>query len=121
MKRFIFISALFEIIAGLVLFLVPDQVPNFIDNSPIAAGLARMYGGAAFSIGLFLFLTWRSELDLSSLKRVMIFLLSFNVLVAIAIFVGADQGGVSDIKPGIVHSILGLVALYFLVQNRSFK
>lgn len=119
MKRFIFISALFEIIAGLVLFFIPDQVPDFTNASPIAIGLARMYGGAAFSIGLYLLLIWRSETDILRLKRVLIFLFSFNILVAIAIFMGANQGGVSDIKPAIVHTILGLIALYFLIQNRS--
>jgi hypothetical protein len=121
MKRFIFISALFEVIAGLVLFLAPDQVPTFTDNSPIAIGLARMYGGAAFSIGLYLILVWRSDADVSNLKRVMIFLLSFNVLIAVAIFVSADQGGITDIKPGIVHALLGMIALYFLWQNRSVE
>ena len=59
MKKFFLLTAIVEILAGLVLFFAADKIPDLINANPLTIGFAKMYGVAAFYLGLYALYTWK--------------------------------------------------------------
>ena len=59
MRKFFLLTAIVEIVAGLALFFAADKIPDLINANPLTIGFAKMYGVAAFSIGLFALYSWK--------------------------------------------------------------
>ena len=59
MRKFFLLTAIVEILAGLALFFAADKIPDLINANPLTIGFAKMYGVAAFSIGLFALYSWK--------------------------------------------------------------
>lgn len=59
MRKFFLLTAIVEILAGIVLFFVADKIPEFNNVSPLTLGFVKMYGVSAFSLGLFALYVWK--------------------------------------------------------------
>jgi len=78
MKRFIFISAIIELIAGTILFFVPQLVPDLADGASSHLAMARMYGAAALGLGVFAFQAWVHSDDDNLIETFLPAFLVFN-------------------------------------------
>ena len=118
MKKFILITAIIELLAGVIFLLAPQIVPDLSQNSGPVLSLCRMYGAAAIGLGIVAFQVWRHSDNPQLLK---IFFSSF-VVFHLAVFVamiGCFLSGVFK-NPGsaVLHLILGIVtAYYFITYN----
>ena len=59
MRKFFLLTSIVEILAGIVLFFFADKISEFNNASQLTLGFAKMYGIAAFSLGLFALYIWR--------------------------------------------------------------
>ena len=59
MRKFFLLTAIVEILAGLVLFFATHKIPEFNNVSSLTIGFVKMYGVAAFSLGLFALYFWK--------------------------------------------------------------
>ncbi|MDB4595745.1 hypothetical protein OAH89_04030, partial [Flavobacteriaceae bacterium] len=59
MRKFFLLTAIIEILAGLALFFAAEKIPDLINANPLTIGFAKMYGVAAFSLGLFALFSWK--------------------------------------------------------------
>jgi hypothetical protein len=119
MKVFILLSAIIEVLAGLILLLAPQLVPDFSQASAGNLALARMYGAAALGLGVFAFHVWQ---HMRSQVMQMAFLqtyLVFNLGVAIAAYTCFTAGIFKNLGVCILHTILGLVTAYFFIVKKK--
>jgi hypothetical protein len=85
MKNFFLLTAFFEILAGTVLFFAADKIPEFNNANQLTLGLAKMYGVAAFSLGLFAIYLWKF-FEMKSLHKPFLIIFSiFNIGLAYSI------------------------------------
>lgn len=111
MRLFILITGIIEILAGLVFFLAPSLIPEFSGASELSSTLARMYGAAALSIGLFSMLFWKAN-DHTAIKKYFLpTIILFNLLVAVACVLGYL---LSTMNPGAI-ALHGLNTLVFIL------
>ena len=50
-----------EILAGIVLLLIPTIAPGVADTDAVGLTFTRMYGGAALAVGFFAIQTWQKH------------------------------------------------------------
>ena len=121
MKNFFLLTAFFEILAGTVLFFAADKIPEFNNANQLTLGLAKMYGVAAFSLGLFAIYLWKF-FEMKSLHKPFLIIFSiFNIGLAYSIISSFLNSGFKNPFPGIFHLILGCIALYFLFKKKSIN
>ena len=121
MKKFFLLTAIVEILAGLVLFFAADKIPDLINANPLTIGFAKMYGVAAFSLGLYALYTWKF-FDFKKLHIPFLIIFSiFNIGIAFAVIQSSLNFGFENPGPGYFHLILGLIALYFLFKKKSLN
>ena len=119
MKKFFLLTAIVEILAGLVLFFAADKIPDLINANPLTIGFAKMYGVAAFSLGLYALYTWKF-FDFKKLHDPFLIIFSiFNFGIAFAVIQSSLNFGFENPGPGYFHLILGLIALYFLFKKQN--
>jgi len=119
MRKFFLFTAIIEILAGLALFFVAEKIPDLINASPLAIGFAKMYGVAAFSLGLYALFSWKF-FDLKKLHNPFLIIFSiFNFGIAFAVIQSSLNFGFKNTAPGYFHLILGLVAIYFLLKKKK--
>lgn len=119
MKVFVLITAVIELLAGLVFFFAPHLLPDLANANPLSTTLAKMYGGAAIGLGLFALQVWR---HMRSQVMQLAFLQSFLIFhfgVAVAGYFGYSNGAFQGLSACILHSLLGLVTAYFYFMNRK--
>ena len=121
MRKFFLLTAIIEILAGLVLFFAAEKIPDLINSNPLTIGFAKMYGVAAFSLGLFALFSWKF-FDLKKLHIPFLIIFSiFNIGIAFAVIQSNLNFGFENPGPGYFLLILGLIALYFLFKKKKFK
>ena len=119
MRKFFLLTAIIEIIAGLSLFFAAEKIPDLINANPLTIGFAKMYGVAAFSLGLYALFSWKF-FDLKILHNPFLIIFSiFNFGVAFAVVQSSLNFGFENPAPGYFHLILGLVAIYFLLKKKK--
>lgn len=119
MKVFVLITAVIEILAGLVFFFAPHLIPDLNNANPLATAVAKMYGGAAIGLGLFALQVWqhmRSQVMQQAFLRSFVL---FHFGVSAAGYFGFSSGAFKDLATCILHLILGLVTAYFLWAKRK--
>jgi hypothetical protein len=114
MKLFILITGIGEILVGLLMLLAPSRVPIYSTASGLARSTARMYGAAAFSIGLFAVLVALHFEVVSLHHPFLIVYLVFHVLVTASILLGRSVGEPGDKNVAILHAVLAAATAYFL-------
>ena len=118
MRKFFLLTAIIEIIAGLSLFFAAEKIPDLINADPLTIGFAKMYGVAAFSLGLYALFSWKF-FDLKILHNPFLIIFSiFNFGVAFAVIQSSLNFGFENPAPGYFHLILGLVAIYLLLKKK---
>ena len=121
MRKFFLLTAIIEIIAGLSLFFAAEKIPDLINANPLTIGFAKMYGVAAFSLGLYALFSWKF-FDLKILHNPFLIIFSiFNIGIAFAVIQSSLNFGFENPAPGYFHLILGLTAIYFLYKKKSLK
>ena len=121
MRKFFLLTAIIEILAGLALFFAAEKIPDLINANPLTIGFAKMYGVAAFSLGLYALFSWKF-FDLKILHNPFLIIFSiFNFGVAFAVIQSSLNFGFENTAPGYFHLILGLISLYFLYKKKSLK
>ncbi len=60
MKNLILISALIELLAGIVLFFTPQLILDLAQGSGSHLAMGRLYGTAALGLGIFALQVWRN-------------------------------------------------------------
>ena len=121
MRKFFLLTAIIEILAGLALFFAAEKIPDLINANPLTIGFAKMYGVAAFSLGLFALFSWKYfDLKILHIPFLIIFSI-FNIGIAFAVIQSSLNFGFENPAPGYFHLILGLIALYFLYKRKSLK
>ena len=119
MRKFFLLTAIIEIIAGLSLFFATEKIPDLINADPLTIGFAKMYGVAAFSLGLYALFSWKF-FNLKILHNPFLIIFSiFNFGVAFAVVQSSLNFGFENPAPGYFHLILGLVAIYFLLKKKN--
>ncbi len=117
MKQFILVNAILEILAGVVLLLMPTIAPGVADTDSVGLTFTRMYGGAALAVGFFAFQTWQ---NMSNNTLVQVFLKSiaiFHLGVTSAAILGSSAGNEDAIAVAGLHGILALISLYFVFKK----
>ncbi|MEZ4888247.1 MAG: hypothetical protein R3E32_26190 [Chitinophagales bacterium] len=117
MKNFVLLTAILEILAGIILLFVPQIVPTMAESTAMGYTMARMYGAAALAIGYFAVQVWRN-FDSHDLKKAFLntFIL-FHTGVAVAIFIAYSGGGASEFAPGILHTVLALITIFYFAKK----
>lgn len=117
MKKFIFISAVIELLAGAIFFFAPQLIPDLAEGQSSHMAMARMYGAAALGLGIFAWHVWR---DSDSEHLVRIFLSSFLVF-NIGAFIGILSSFLAGVfaNPGgaMLHLILGIFSAYYFINH----
>ena len=119
MRKFFLLTGIIEIVAGLILFFAAEKIPDLINANPLTIGFAKMYGVAAFSLGLYALFSWKF-FDLKILHNPFLIIFSiFNFGVAFAVVQSSLNFGFENPAPGYFHLILGLFAIYFLLKKKN--
>ena len=119
MRKFFLLTAIIEILAGISLFFAAEKIPDLINANPLTIGFAKMYGVAAFSLGLYALFSWK-YFDLKKLHNPFLIIFSiFNFGIAFAVIQSSLNFGFENPAPGYFHLILGLVAIYFLLKKKN--
>ena len=118
MRKFFLLTAVIEILAGLVLFFAAEKIPEFNSASPLTIGFAKMYGVAAFSLGLFALYSWKF-FDFKKLHIPFLIIFSiFNTGIAFAVIQSNLNFGFENPVPGFFHLILGLIGTCFIFKKK---
>ena len=119
MKKFFLLIAFFEILAGIVLFFAADKIPQFNNASQLTLGFAKMYGVAAFSLGLFALYIWKF-FNLNNLHKPFLIIFSiFNIGIAYSVIQSKLSSGFETPAPGFFHLVLGCIGIYFIIKKKS--
>lgn len=116
MKVFILITAVIELIAGILLFVQPGLIPELDPLDPMTVTLARMYGGAALAIGYYALLVWK-HMNTGAVNGFLKIFTFFHALVALACHFGYSNGLESFLGAAILHGVLCLATGYFWVMS----
>ena len=118
MKLFMLINGIIEILAGLVLFFGHSQVPELAGADAITLTLVKMYGAAALAVGIFSIICWRNYPNPALINAFLSTFLIFHIGVFAATQGALHGEGFETPGAPILHLTMGLITLYFLVQNR---
>lgn len=117
MKRFILISAIIELLAGVVLFLAPQLVPDLAQGPGSHMAMGRMYGAAALGLGLFALQVWRNADNETLVKTFLSSFLLFHITVFIAIMSSFLAGVFANPGAALLHLVLAIFTGYYLVKQ----
>lgn len=117
MKRFILISAIVELLAGLVLFFAPQLVPDLAQGPGSHMALGRMYGAAALGLGIFALQAWRNFDNETLVKVFLSSFLFFHITVFIAIISSFLAGVFANPGAAMLHLILAAFTAYYTFKT----
>lgn len=117
MKKFILISAIIELLAGVFLFFVPQLVPDLAQGAGSHMAMGRMYGAAALGLGIFAFQVWRNFENETLVKTFLSSFLIFHLAIFIAIIASFLAGVFANPGAAMLHLILAIFTAYFLFKN----
>ncbi len=118
MKRFIFISAIIEILAGSIMFFMPQLIPDLSGGTSSHMAMARMYGAAALGLGVFAIQVWRNIDNGSLVQAFLSAFLIFNFTAFIGLFSSFLAGVFANPGAAMLHLILGLYTSYYFINKR---
>ena len=119
MRKFFLLTSIVEILAGIVLFFFADKISEFNNASQLTLGFAKMYGIAAFSLGLFALYIWRF-FNLNNLHKPFLIIFSiFNIGIAYSVIQSNLSSGFETPAPGFFHLVLGCIGIYFIIKKKS--
>jgi len=118
MKVFILISAIIELLAGIVLFFMASKVPDLADLGAGNLALLKLYGAAALAMGVFGLTVWKNFDNDGMVNSFLVTFLVFHFGVALAAWNAANVGVLPDMMTTGLHTALGLITAYFLVKRR---
>jgi len=116
MKRFILISAVIELLAGGILFFVPQLVPDLAEGPGSHMAMARMFGAAALGLGIFAIQTWRNADQEAIVKSFLSAYLVFNIGAFIAILASFTAGVFASPAAAILHLVLAIFTGYYFFK-----
>jgi len=118
MKAFIFVTAIIELLAGIVLFFAADKLPmlGHLDVGNFA--LLNLYGAAALAMGLFALSTWRNFSNDVLVATFLTSFLVFHVGVAMAASTAFAAGVLPDMNTTYLHGSLALITGWFWIKSR---
>ncbi len=117
MKTFILISALIELLAGVVLFFAPQLVPDLANGPGSHMAMVRMFGAAALGLGIFALQAWRNFDNEPLVKTFLSSFLVFHLGAFIAILASFMADVFSNPGAAVLHLILALFTGYFLFRK----
>lgn len=117
MKNFILISAIIELLAGIVLFFVPQLIPDLAQGVGSNLAMARMYGATAIGLGIFAYYAWRNSENKTFVKAFLAAFLAFNLGVFIAMLASFFADVFASPMGAILHLILAIFTGYFFFKN----
>lgn len=117
MKNFVLISAIIELVAGLILFFAPQIVPDLAAGESSHLAMARMYGAAALGLAVFAFLVWRKRDDENLVKTFLPVFLVFNLAAFIGILSSFLAGVFANPGGAVLHLILGIFTAYYFIKS----
>ena len=117
MKRFIFISAIIELLAGSIMFFAPQVVPDLAAGTSSHLAMARMYGAAALGLGVFAMQVWRNVDNETLVRTFLTAFLIFNLTAFIGILSSFLAGVFANPGGAVLHLILGVFTAYFFVNH----
>lgn len=117
MKKFIFISALIELLAGSIFFFAPQLIPDFDTSVSGHMGMARMYGAAALGLGVLGFYTWKNSYDDLLVKVFLTAFFIFNIGAFIGILSSFLGGVFANPGGAVLHLILSLYSGYYFIKH----
>lgn len=120
LKSFVLITAIIEIGAGALLFIMPSMVPEMHGESAMAFTLARMYGAAALAVGYYALMVWKN-FSSGPARGFLKTYLVFHIGVAVAAFGGYSSGINNFILVSSLHIGLALLTIFYIVQMRNQK
>ncbi|MEL6253580.1 MAG: hypothetical protein AAFR87_16345, partial [Bacteroidota bacterium] len=103
MTILIIATAILELLAGAMLFFIPEKNPDFKEAPSSTLSWGKMYGAAALSAGTFAVLTYLS-MDPEVIRVFLQTFMVFHVLVGIAAFLGYKKGDFSGPAVAIGHA-----------------
>lgn len=122
-KHFLIVAAIVGTIFGIMTIFFPDEAAETFgltsngENSIVLGWL-----GAITLCSAVMFFMVRNDNNSKTLKSILIFIGSFNVLTLIVDIVGISQGVLTMNKmiPGIIlHSLMTIGSIYFLLRFKS--
>ena len=117
MKKFILISTIIELLAGTIMFFVPQVVPDFAEGVASHMAMARMYGAAALGLGIFAFYTWRNVDNPVMVKAFLSAFLVFNIGAFIGILSSFLAGVFANPGGAILHLVLAIFSAFYFIKN----
>lgn len=119
MKIFILITAIIELLAGVLLFFATAHLPVINATSDSEFALLQMYGAAALAIGLYCLKVWRG-FDHYALRSTFFPVMSlFHVGVAIATYQVYQSGLFVDLGATGLHSLMAVLTVWFWWHNEN--
>ena len=103
MKRFIFISAIIELLAGAIFFFAPQLVPDLAQGESSHMAMIRMYGAAALGLGIFAFQVWRNFDNETMVKTFLSSFLIFHMTVFIGLLASFLSGVFANPAGALLH------------------
>lgn len=117
MKRFILISAIIELLAGAILFLAPQVVPDLAQGPGSHLAMSRMFGAAALGLGIFALQSWRNFAQETMVKTFLLTFLVFNMAVFIALLASFMAGVFNNPGAAFLHLLLAIFTAYYFFQH----
>jgi len=118
MKIFILITAIIELLAGFIMFLVPRQIPALKNAEPSTLTFASMYGAAAIGLGFYALQAWNYYADAEMVQSFLLTFIVFHAGVMAAAYRGSRSGLKDMTGVAILHGVLMLATLFFYIQLR---
>lgn len=117
MKNFVLFTAVLEILAGITLFCACQFLPTMAEATAVGYTMSRMYGAAALAVGYFALQVWQNFESHDLKKAFLNTFVVFHIGVATAILIGYNGGGVSEFAPGVLHTVMALITIYYFVKK----
>ena len=117
MKRFILITAIIELLAGLILFFMPQLIPDLAQGPGSHMAMGRMFGAAALGLGVFAFQVWRNVDSKLLVKTFLSSFLVFHLTVFIALLASFMAGIFANPGAALLHLILGIFTAYYVFKT----
>ncbi len=117
MKIFILITAIIELLAGVILFFAPQLIPDLAQGPGSHMAMGRMFGAAAIGLGIFAFQAWRNFGHETLVKTFLSSFLIFHIGAVISILASFMADVFASPIAAILHLVLAIFTAYFLFKN----
>ena len=115
MQILLILTAILELLAGLVLFLAPQKTPDLKSADNVALGMSRMYGGAALGLAFMSYMTYMHMSNSGLVHVALGTLVIFHFGVAAAAYWAYSRQGFASPAVSILHLVFGIATAYFLL------